>query len=119
MELQILDVYGCKWITVPEDYDTNNCETLNIPDMGVFMKLSAWVSNTLEIPYGWINNVYYEKNRLHIVLSKEALDTHRLTGTIQMCENRWGPCLVGLYEAYSDDEHGYATTYLKISIRFC
>lgn len=118
---EILTAYGYTWITKPSNWDDEHypCESLHIPNMGTFIKLKVFVNVLLEIPYEWIYKVKFnsETKYLDIIFDKCALNTDRLTATIIMCDNRWGPCLVSLYSEYSDDEYGHESVFLKISIR--
>lgn len=120
MTREILTAYGQMWITKPDWWDDEHCpcESLIIPDEGTFIKLDVFVSELLEVPYKWIHDVRFNSDTryLDIIFDKCALNTDQLTATIIMCDNRWGPCLVGLHSEYSDDEYGYETVYLKVSI---
>ena len=121
MTATLLNAYGWHWITKPSDWDDEHfpCESLNVPNMGTFIKLKAYISTILEIPYEWIYKVNPSEDTkyLDIIFNKEAMDTDKLTSTIIMCDNRWGPCKVGLYSECSDDEYGYESVYLKVSIK--
>ena len=121
MTAELLSAYGQNWITKPNWWDDEHypCESLHIPDMGTYIKLSVFVMEILEIPLKWIYKVEVnsETKYLDIILDKYALDTKKLTATIVMCDNRWGPCLVGLYSEYLDDCYNSEKTFLKISIK--
>ncbi len=114
----IIDAHGQKWITLPETWDNDYFEVLSVPGEGKFMKLRTFVEEILELPKGWILDVIpKENNELDIIFDNKALDKYALTYTIIMCNNNYGPCLMGLYQMPSND-CVYGETYLKITIYF-